>query len=83
MTIEQTVCLDGIKFTTISLGRMCKERGDKLAAKLNGKTFMNFEIIVAPAGGECAISAETTYDGTTDKILGMFLYLMATELARA
>jgi len=59
-----------------------KEWGDKLAARLNGKTFMDFEILVCPAGGEYAVSAQTTYDGTVDKILGMFIYLMATEIVR-
>ena len=81
MTIEQITCWDDTKLTTIRMGRGSKQWGDALAAKLDGKTYMRFEIAVCPAGGECAISAQTRYDGTADEILGMFVYLMATELA--
>ena len=79
-SINQVTCSDNVKLTTIDIGRGSREWGNKLAAKLNDKTFMHFEILVCPAGGECAISAQTTYNGTVDEILGMFIYLMATEM---
>ena len=81
MNVKQTTTLDNTKITTIDLGYMMREQGKKLAAKLNGKTYMDFEIIVAPAGGECAITAQSYYNGEADEILGMFLFLMASELA--
>jgi hypothetical protein len=82
MTIEQITSehMDG-KLTTIDLGRMSKEQGDRLAKKLNGQTFMDFQIQVAPDGGEWGITAQTSYNASADEILGMFLYVMASELA--
>ena len=82
MTINQIKTWDGVKLTTINIGRMSKGEGDRLAQRLNGKTYMNFEVLVCPAGGECAISAQTMYDGSTEEIMGMFIFLIASELAR-
>ena len=82
MTIKQKETWDNVKITLIDIGRMSKEEGDRLAQRLNGKTYMNFEILVCPAGGECAISAQTMYDGSMEEIMGMFIFLMAGELAR-
>ena len=80
MNTEQIETTEG-KITTISLGNMTKEAGQVLAAKLNGQTYMNFEILVCPNGGSWTILAQSFYDGTIDEILGMFLFLMATELS--
>lgn len=82
MAINQIITRDGGKLTTINIGRMSKGEGDRLAQRLNGKTYMNFEILVCPAGGEWAISAQTTYEDSPDAIMGMFVFLMAGELAR-
>lgn len=84
MNVEQvTAPLDNTKITTIDLGSMSREEGNKLAEKLNGKTFMDFQIIVAPGGGQWFVSAQSFYDGDKEEILGMFLFLMASELANA
>jgi len=80
MTTEQIETPEG-KITTISLGNMPKELGQNLVEKLNGQTYMNFEILVCPIGGSYAVMAQSFYDGTVDEILGMFLFVMATELA--
>ena len=82
MIINQVNIWNDIKLTTINIGRMSKREGDRLAQRLNGKTYMNFEILVCPAGGECAVSAQTTYDDNMDAIMGMFIFLMAGELAQ-
>ncbi len=82
MTVNQRTILDNQKITTIKIGRMSRSSGKKLADKLNGKTYMDFEIIVAPAGGDCVISAQTSYDGDEEEILGMLLFTMANELVR-
>ncbi len=82
MNVEQIELYDGTKLTTISLGSMMREQGNKLAAKFNGSTFMNFQITIAAAGGQCEISAQTNYDAEKDEILGMFLFVMASECAR-
>ena len=79
MTTEQIETPEG-KITTIDLGNMTREAGNKLAEKLNGQTYMNFEILVCPIGGSYAVMAQSFYDGTADEILGMFLFVMATEL---
>lgn len=81
--IEQVKLHDGTKLTTIWIGRMGHERALNLKARLDGQTFMLFEIILAPAGGELAVTARTTYDASADEILRMFIFNMACELARA
>ena len=60
--------------------RFCKAQGEKIKEKLDGKTYMDFRILVCPAGGEYEIIAETNYNGTEDEILGMFMHLLATSL---
>lgn len=80
--IKQTTLWNGTKTTSIFLGNMPREWGEHLAKQIGGQSYMDFEIIVAPIGGECAITAQTTYDGTPDKILGMFLYTLAAHIAR-
>lgn len=80
MNVLQTTT-DNTKITTIDLGNMQQEQGEKLAKRLNGKTYMDFQISIAPGGGSCAITAQTFYDDDKDEILGMFLFLMASELA--
>ena len=82
MNIEQVKLIDGTKLTRIDLGRMSRKSGETLAAKFNGSAFMDFQIIVAPAGGECVISIQTDYNGKKDDILGMVLFILASECAK-
>jgi hypothetical protein len=81
MTVEQIRNQHGT-LTTIGIGNMSKERSAKLAQILGGKTYMNFEVIVAPMGGECAVSVQSRYEASQDEILGMLLYVMANELVK-
>jgi hypothetical protein len=83
MNATQVTTYDNTKITSIFLGYMQREEGNKLAKKLNGKTFMDFKVLIVPAGGQCAITAQTFFDDDKDEILGMFLGLMASELARS
>jgi len=81
MTVEQIENYAG-KLTTIDMGFMSKAQGDKLASILNGKTYMNFEVIVAPAGGDCKVDVQSQYDAPADEILGMLLCEMAYQLIK-
>jgi len=77
-TITQTKTPEG-KYTSIEIGMMSKEQGEKIKEKLEGKTYMNFRILVCPSGGSFEVFAETNYDGKKDDILGAFIFLMATS----
>ena len=77
-TITQTKTQEG-KYTSIEIGMMSKEQGEQIKAKLEGKTYMNFRILVCPAGGSFEVFAETNYDGKKDDIIAVFVFLMATS----
>ena len=83
MLIEQTKLNGTEKLTTIEIGLMDRVAAEKLSNKLNGRTFMDFETIVAPIGGSCAVSVQTRYDATKDEILGMLIFLMAGGLSES
>lgn len=80
--ITQTEFEDGRKVTSIQVGRGSKEWGERIKAKLDGTSYMDFEIIVAPDCGEFAVTAQTWYDAEPDEIMDMFVYLMAIEVGR-
>ena len=82
MTVEQMQTTTGL-LTSIDVGNMDRDAAERFAAKVNGKTYMKFEAIVAPCGGSCAVSVQSSYEADADEILGMFIFTLATELGKA
>lgn len=71
---------DGVKVTTIDIGNTDKQRADIIKERLNGKSYMDFQVICAPHMGSYHVSVQTVYNATPDEIMGMLLFAIATEL---
>jgi hypothetical protein len=71
---------DGRVFTIINITLSSSQEDiDKIKAKLDGKTFMNFEVHAAPVGGCWNVFVQTTYDAPKNEILGMLISVLATS----
>ena len=67
--------------TSISITRITKkEQAQKFEKAINGKSYMNFEVLVCPAGGEFEVIVETTYTDDEAEAQGMLNYLMFCEI---
>jgi len=62
---------------SIQVGReVSRESTQKFVDAIDGQSFMNFQVIVAPAGGELVISVQTDYTDNEAEAQGMLNYLM-------
>jgi len=68
--------------TTIELGNIgSKEQAEKIANKLNGKTFFNFIVEYGICQGNYPVSVSTEREETTEEELkDMVMFVMACEL---
>jgi len=68
--------------TSINLGNIgSKEQAEKLASKLTGETFYNFQVDYSPYAGNYPVMVSTSREGTTKKELRkMVLFFLACEL---
>lgn len=65
--------------TIIDVGNMQNAAdAERFKEKVQGQTYMNFDVVAAPMMGNFHMSVQTTYDGTEDEIMGMFVYLIAS-----
>ena len=63
--------------TRIEVAReISRDRAQKFVDAIQGKTFMDFQVVVAPAGGELVISVTTDYTDDKAEAWGMLTYLM-------
>ncbi len=67
---------------TIELGNVgSKEQAEKIAKKLNGKTYYNFQVEYSSCAGNYPISIGTDYEGAEEKkVKEMLMFVMACEL---
>lgn len=67
--------------TTINLGNIgSKEQAEKLASKLNGKTYYNFFVGYSSMCGNYPVSVSTDHENATKKELRkMVLFYLACE----
>lgn len=72
--------LDGDRLTIIDIGNTDKQRADIIKERLDGQTYMDFQVICAPYMGSYHISVQTVHDATPDEIMGLLLFKLATEL---
>jgi len=70
-----------VKVTTIALGMMDRESAEVLRGKIDGKTYMKFELCAAPCGGSWNVWAQTDYDAPEAEILAFFLGFIASAWA--
>ncbi len=74
---------EGDTLTIIDIGNTDKLQADIIKERLDGKTYMDFQVICAPDMGSYHVSVQTVYDATPEEIMGMLLYYLATELYAA
>ena len=68
--------------TSISITRVSKrEHAQKFEEAINGKSYMNFEVLVCPAGGEFEVIVVTSYTDDEAEAQGMLNYLMFCEIS--
>jgi len=67
-------------YTNIEIGNFGKEKASIIKEKIHGKSYMNFQVICAPIGGEYHVSVETTYEANREEIQGFLMFVMAGEL---
>ena len=70
------------KMITIELGNIgSKEQAEKIAKKLNGQTYYNFQVEYGIYAGNYPVSVSTDYEGAEEnEVIGMLLFVMACEL---
>ena len=68
--------------TIRQVARTNRESADKFASRISGKTFMNFQVICAPYGGEIEVSVTTDYTNDPQEAQDMLNYLMFCELSK-
>ena len=64
------------------LGYFTERDIQRLAARLNGKTFMRFQMDCANCAGNCTLIVKTDYDAQADEIKQFFLSFALRELAK-
>ncbi len=67
---------------TIELGNVgSKEQAEKIAKKLNGQSYYNFQVDYAVWMGNYPVSVSTDYEGVTEnEVTKMLMFIMACEL---
>lgn len=67
---------------TIELGNIgSKEQAEKIAKKLNGKTYYNFKVEYGICTGNYPVSVSTDYeDAEENEVKEMLMFIMACEL---
>ena len=55
---------------------------EKFVKSVHGKTYMNFQVTVAPFNGMYVVNVTSSYDAPDQEIMDMLVYLMFTELCR-
>ena len=70
------------KMITIELGNIgSKEQAEKIANKLNGKTYYNFQVEYGICAGNYPVSVSTDYEGAEEnEVIEMLMFVMACEL---
>lgn len=65
-------------FISHTVGRFTQAEGEKIRERLQGKTYMQFEVLVCPAGGEWEVIIQTHRLATTQQDLtNMIIHVMA------
>lgn len=67
---------------TIELGNVgSKEQAEKIAEKINGKTYYNFQVQYSPDAGNYPVIVFTDYkDADESEVKEMLMFVMACEL---
>jgi hypothetical protein len=57
-----------------------REDAKKFVEKIQGKSYMNFQVNLCPAYGNIDVVVESMYDAPYGEILDMLIYLMFCEI---
>lgn len=63
-----------------SIGRAAKSSETGINKKMEGKTFMNFEVAYSNFAGNCTLIIKTDYEAEPQKIKNFFLYFALNQL---
>ena len=66
-----------------NLGFFSEETCKKIKEKLDGKSFMKFEVIYSNCAGNCTLGVKTSYEDCENTIRNFFLYCLISELTRS
>jgi len=69
------------QYVLVELGTMEKGAAERLAAKLNGKTYMDFEVQICPFQGELHVNVQCQHDDVTEAT-AMVVGVLAHEASR-
>jgi len=87
VTQTKTVVRIGEKPVRCTIIRMAREGSRERAEQFkqmiwaNG-CYMDFEVLICPAGGEFEILVQSRYDAPKEEILGMLLSILYSHIAR-
>ena len=59
-----------------------KEQADKFSKAVHGKSYMNFQVIVAPIGGTFAVGVQTDYTDYQNEANEMLIGLMFDAISQ-
>jgi len=71
-----------MEYPLTNLGYFTERECRSLKHKLDGKTFMNFEIGWSNYAGNCTLVLKTDYQDSEEHIVNFFLGFVLSELAR-
>ena len=63
------------------LGYMTKTQCENIKKVMNGKTYMNFEVIYSSFAGNCTLGCKTNYEASKSEIKNFFLSALIGNMA--
>ena len=63
------------------LGYMSKNQCENIKKVMNGKTYMNFEVIYSNFAGNCILGCKTNYEASESEIKNFFLASLIGNMA--
>lgn len=63
------------------LGYMTANQCEKIKKVMDGKTYMNFEVIYSNCAGNCILGCKTSYDASESEIRNFFLAALISSMA--
>lgn len=64
------------------IGYFTSTECEKIKKIMDGRTFMDFEVIYSNCAGNCTIGCKTSYDATETEIRNFFLGALIGNMAR-
>ena len=65
---------------TYDIGAFSKDKAEKIKIILDGKTYMNFKVLVYPLDGEWHVLITTDYDINKEEFIEFLVFFLASQL---